>query len=220
MQITVSLAPWDREPATDDDATFIATIAWEYRTAAIQKVMRFACTSDLDEYAELLRDPTTSNVWYFQATTELTGASKEAYDLVQFSANGRQLSARHTARAGMQSYTVTLPDEVMNEAGDVTFAYAYRVLVKQHNHLLHLDLSKPTKDVKIQFFYGDCGIRRVSVLDYFSSARQPRVTRLPASGPTPSIELNLDGWVMPKAGVGFVWVLDGEELASNPGRTA
>ena len=34
--------------------------------------------------------------------------------------------------------------------------------------------------------------------------------RLPASGPTPSIALGFDGWILPKAGAAFVWVLEGE----------
>jgi hypothetical protein len=33
---------------------------------------------------------------------------------------------------------------------------------------------------------------------------------LPASDPTPSIEVGFDGWALPKAGVGFVWVLEEE----------
>jgi hypothetical protein len=31
--------------------------------------------------------------------------------------------------------------------------------------------------------------------------------------PTPSVEVGFDGWMFPKAGVAFVWVLD-EEVAS------
>lgn len=98
----------------------------------------------------------------------------------------------------------------MRSQQEVTIAYTYRVLVKQHSHLLHLDISKPTKGLKIQFSYGGCGIRYVNVLDYAGSTRQPRVSRLPASGPTPSIQIGVDGWVFPKAGAGFVWVLEDE----------
>jgi hypothetical protein len=36
---------------------------------------------------------------------------------------------------------------------------------------------------------------------------------MPATAPTPSIALRLDGWMLPKAGVAFVWVLE-RELAS------
>ena len=36
------------------------------------------------------------------------------------------------------------------------------------------------------------------------------LSRLPASEPTPSVFLRFDGWILPKAGVAFVWVLDEE----------
>ena len=58
-----------------------------------------------------------------------------------------------------------------------------------------------------------CGIRHVNVLDYVASSRQPGLSRLPASGPTPSIALRFDGWILPKSSMAFVWVLE-REMAS------
>jgi hypothetical protein len=46
-----------------------------------------------------------------------------------------------------------------------------------------------------------------------ASSRQPGLTRLSASEPTPSIGVSFDGWMLPKAGVAFVWVLQ-REMAS------
>jgi hypothetical protein len=34
--------------------------------------------------------------------------------------------------------------------------------------------------------------------------------RFSATAPTPSIALRFDGWMLPKAGVAFVWVLERE----------
>ena len=85
--------------------------------------------------------------------------------------------------------------------------------MQRNGHLFHLDFSRPTRDVKVQLAHGECGIRHINVLDYMASSKQSGLARLPASGPTPSIALRFDGWILPKAGVAFVWVLD-EELAS------
>jgi hypothetical protein len=57
-------------------------------------------------------------------------------------------------------------------------------------------------------------MRRVNVVDYIASSRQPGLTRLPPSEPTPSIGLQFDGWILHKAGVAFVWVLESEMAAS------
>jgi hypothetical protein len=53
------------------------------------------------------------------------------------------------------------------------------------------------------------------VLDYIASSRQARVSRLPASAPTPSIALAFDGLILPNAGAAFVWVLE-REMESVP----
>jgi hypothetical protein len=166
--------------------------------------------SDLDEYRELLQDPTVMKVWYFEPLGTLDGASEEAFQLTEVAVDGRAVRPRRTTRAGAQVDTVNLGAEAVADGRTMTISYTYRVLVQRHGHLLYLDVSRPTKGLRIQFSYGNCGIRYVNVLDYVASSRQPQVSRLPATEPTPSVAIGFDGWVLPKAGVAFVWVLEDE----------
>jgi len=76
--------------------------------------------------------------------------------------------------------------------------------------LLSQTLREWTKGLQVQLWYGDCGIRRVNTLDFIASAQEPRILRSPASVPTPSVEIGFDGWIFPKSGVAFVWVLESE----------
>jgi hypothetical protein len=207
--VSVALAPWEHGPATGKGSMFVATIRWEYRVVPHQPVLRFACNSDLDDYREQVREP-GSHVHYFEPIAGLDAASKEAFELVEFAVDGGQLPARRTTRAGTQVYSVSLPAETVAAGREVTISFTYRVLVQQHGHVLHLDIGMPTKGLKIHFAYGDCGIRHVNLLDYIASPLRLRVTRLPASDPSPHIEVAHDGWVFPKAGVAFVWVLEEE----------
>lgn len=48
------------------------------------------------------------------------------------------------------------------------------------------------------------------MLDYIAGAQQPQITQLPADDPTPSAKISYDGWVFPKGGVAFVWMLESE----------
>ena len=84
--------------------------------------------------------------------------------------------------------------------------------------LLHLDISRPTKGLKVQLWYGDCGIRYVNVLGYIASAERPRISRTPDSVPTPSIEVGFDGWVFPQ-GRGGIRLGAGGEMAKTVGST-
>jgi hypothetical protein len=89
-------------------------------------------------------------------------------------------------------------------------SFTYRALLQQHGHLLRVDLTKPVKGLTVNLAYGGTGIRYVSIADYVAAARQPAISRLPATDPSPSVSLTFDGWVFPKGGVAFVWVLEQE----------
>ena len=51
-------------------------------------------------------------------------------------------------------------------------------------------------------------------MDYIAASLQPGLSRLPASAPTPSVDVRFDGWMLPKAGVAFGWVLERQIAAS------
>ncbi|MEU8860936.1 hypothetical protein [Streptomyces umbrinus] len=209
--VSVALTKWEKGPATGNGSMFVATVTWEYRFIPSSPVLRFSCVSNLDAYRELLSDPTSTAEWYFDPIGELNAASPEAFKLVHITANGKPLTARRSVRKDGQSFTCNLGDMV-NAKNEITISYTYRVLVQRHGHLLHLDLAQPTKDFRAELWYGDCGIRRMNVIDYLSGPRQPRYRHLEASDPSPSVEVAYEGWTFPKGGVAFVWVLD-EELS-------
>lgn len=188
---------------------FVATFRYDYRVTKPGPVMRFACVSDLDEYRELQADPDVTEVWYFQPKTGIDGSSPDVFELVELMVDGRPQKIRRTTKAGAQFYTVRIDtdDTALSEA---VVSLTYRGLVQQHGHLLYVDVTRPTKGLTVNLNYGGAGIRYISVADYIAAAKQPAISRLPASDPSPSVSMTFDGWVLPKGGVAFVWVLDGE----------
>lgn len=163
----------------------------------------------------MLDDPTGAIVCHVRPVKDLDGASPEAFRLLQCSVNGEPLATRRTVRVKSQTFTARLGPEVVAAGRPITLAYTYRTLVRQNGHMLHLDISHPTKGLHVEFAYGDCGIRYVNVLDYIAGARQPQISELPPTDPRPAVEISYDGWVFPKGGVAFVWVLE-KELTHQP----
>jgi hypothetical protein len=194
---------------------FAATIRWEYKTVLDRPVMRFACVSDQGEYRDLLDDPSCGVACYFQPVAGLEGSSPEVFQLLQLVIDGKSATARRSSRSMSQVFTTRISDEILADLRPVTISYTYRMLVQRNGHLLHLDISHPTEGLHAAFSYGGCGIRFVNVLDYIAGARQPRIEQLPASDPTPAVEVSYDGWVFPKGGVAFVWVLE-SEMSTSP----
>jgi len=119
---------------------------------------------------------------------------------------GRPRHRRRVARSTGQTYTVRLDDVDLREPHQVS--YTYTVLVQRNGNTIQFDIAQPSRRVRIEFLYGGCGIRYVNVSDFFAGVAQPRISRSPASTPSPAVAVDFDGWVFPKSGVAFVWVLD------------
>ena len=97
---------------------------------------------------------------------------------------GQRLPDSHAARTKRPKYKITLT-EVSTVSGDC-------------------------QGLKVQFDYGNAGIRRVTTLDFIASAESARVEDTPGSVPGRSISIGFDGWIFPRSGIAFVWVLEGE----------
>jgi len=215
---SVDLAPWPGTPPSDPSAMFTATVHCEYRVTPASRVMRFSCVSDQAAYEKLLRDPESAVVWKFRPSGKLQADDKDAFALTQFTIDGTSLPIRHVKQTRSQSYMVSLPDDTATEPGPadtastqkVTIAYTYQALLRSRGHLFYLDVGVLTKGLKVAFRYGGCCIRDISPLNSIASSAPPRLTQTPWSPPTPSVEISFDNWVLPRAGVAFVWTLDQE----------
>lgn len=62
----------------------------------------------------------------------------------------------------------------------------------------------------VRFDYQGADIRFVNALDYFASTEQARVEQAPATAPAKTVDIAFDGWIFPRSGVAFVWVLEDE----------
>jgi hypothetical protein len=213
VDISVSLAPWTAGPKTGHGSMFEVTLRCEYRVRPATNTMRFACVSDLAEYRELLRDPTVNAPWYIDQSGGIDAASRHTFELLQLSVNGTSKKIRRTERTGAQIYTANLGQAATN-GEEVTVAYTYRILVQRHGHVLYLDLPRPTKGLHVQLDYAGAGIRRVNVLDFIASSQETRVEQTPDSVTARTVDIGFDGWIFPRSGVAFVWVLEGEILTA------
>lgn len=220
LRVSITLTPWESKTTATAAPMFVATFRYDYRASNMATVMRFASVSDLDEYRELQADPDMTEVWYFEPKAGLDGASPEVFQLVEVAVDGTKRTIRPTTRAGMQLYSVRVGSRQVEETNERTTSFTYRGLVQQHGHLLRLDLTKPTRGLSVNLSYGGAGIRYVNVADYIAAAKQPAISRVSAADPSPSVSLAFDGWVLPKAGVAFSWVLEREIAADHRSTTS
>lgn len=209
LRISVSLSRWN-SPIKSATPMLAATFRYDYRARNLGNVLRFASVSDHDEYRRLQADPTYTEVWYVGSSSGLDGASPDAFELIGASLNGQPQKISRSTKAGAQFFAIYPDTSLRKTDKEVDVSFTYRGLVLRRGHLLYIDLAKPVKGLTIGLTYGGTGIQHISVVDYIAAAKQPVISKVPATDPSPSVGLTFDGWVMPKGGVAFVWVLDGE----------
>ncbi len=207
VRVSVRLSE-NESSAAGSTPTFVATVRWDYTVVPQYATRRFACVSDRQEYRELAQDPAATSAWYMRPKAGIDAGSREAFELVQFSVDGEDRPVRRAVRKDGQLYTVDLGQEAVRAGKPVSVSYTYRTLASRHGHLLHVDVEQPTRGFSVELDYSDTDISYVNLLDFIASSRSTRVSQTPTSVPGKSVSVAFDGWLMPRAGVAFVWVLN------------
>ena len=102
----------------------------------------------------------------------------------------------------------------MNAGNPITVAYTYQLVMAASGHLLFFEIEQPTRDLKVDFDYTNCGIATVSTLDLVPLVRPTRFETTSASTPRRAVRADIDGWIFPRSGIAFVWT-PGDELAAS-----
>ncbi|NHC12669.1 hypothetical protein [Motilibacter deserti] len=96
---------------------FVTTVRWEFTVVPTYATRRFACLSDWDEYRDLDQDTAATSAWFVKPESGLDAGAPETFELVEFIVDGQPRPIRRSAKAGSQTYSVSLPRQTL-EAGE------------------------------------------------------------------------------------------------------
>lgn len=209
-RVGVTLSRFEQGPTSERQGGHVRRHHSSRVRRSVGSMLRFACVADSAEYAALLRDPATADVWQFQPTAELSADSTEAFELLEVLIDGLPCDLRRSARKGSQTFTARMHDGQSFPGSEVHVSYTYRVLVQQHSHLLYLDVARPTRGFSVDLWYADCGISYMNALEFLAGPQATRVSRMPTADGQGNVSMSYDGWVFPKSGIAFCWVLRSE----------
>lgn len=210
----------DRSTPDGRAPTFATTVRWEFTLIPSYQTRRFVCLSDLEEFRDLDQDTVATSAWYLKPRPGVDAGSQETFELVQFTVDGKPRTIRRAAKPGSQTYSVSLGKDIVDARKPITIAYTYRTITSANGPLLQLRIDQPTRGLSIELDYSDCGIAYVNVLDFIASSRKARVSKSPKTVPGKVVSVEFDGWVFPRSGVAFVWVLDGLAETASQARRA
>lgn len=197
------------ESSTRGTTLFDVTVEWEYTTIPSSPVRRFACVSDRDEYKELLLDVPATSAWLMQNRPDVDATSRQSYELLELTVDGRPQTIRRSTRKTGQTYSVQL-DAAACSGEAVRIRQVFRTVVPAWGHRLFFEVAQPTRGLLVQLDYTTTSIADMRVSDTIATARQARVTRLPEAVPGKVLTVEALGWLMPRSGFAFTWALEDE----------
>lgn len=174
----------------------------------------FTVVSDPHRYEQFAAEAGATSAWFKTPIPGLKVTDPATFSLLQFAVNGQHLEIDRSTDGASQTYSVDLGETTVVDAKPVVISFTYQTTTAQAGHVLHFDVDRPTRDLDIELNYADAGIARMKLLDYISSSAKARVSELPESTNAKVISLGYDGWVMPRAGVTFVWTLESEQTST------
>ncbi|PPG90705.1 hypothetical protein [Rathayibacter rathayi] len=216
VDVRIRLSSID-ESSTAGVPRFVVTVTWEYSVIPSSPVQRFACTSDRDEFHELVSDIPSTSTWYMTPRPGFDASSRDAFELLQFSVDGEEKKIRRSARKTGQTYFVAIGDDAVRDGRMVRIRHVYRTITPRSGHRLYVAIAQPTKGLSLTMDYTDTDIAHMSVTDLVSAAQRPHISRLPEQTAAREISLDVPGWLLPKAEVTFVWTLASEVSSADAG---
>ena len=135
--------------------------------------------------------------------------SREAYELLELTVDGRPQPIRRSTRATGQTYSVDL-DEDARSGEPVRIRQVFRTITPQWSHRLYFAVAQPTRGWSLRLDYTDTNIAEIQVSDTISPTPPARITRSPEAVPGKVIAVEASSWLLPRSGVAFTWALEDE----------
>lgn len=197
------------ERSTEGTPLFDVTVEWEYTTVPSGSVRRFACVSDREEYRELLLDIPATSPWLMQNRPGVDAASRESYELLELTVDGRPQAIRRSTRKTGQTYSAQL-DAAACSGKSVRVRQVFRVVTPKWGHRLYFELPQPCRRLSLSIDYTNTDIAHLTISDTVATSRAAQITRSPAAVAGKVVSVDVPGWLLPKSGFSATWTLNAE----------
>ncbi|WP_112236890.1 hypothetical protein [Kribbella monticola] len=214
VQIDIGV-PVDAAPA--QAPVFDIVVRWEYSVVPHHRFRSFAAVSDRDRYEELAGESGETSVWFHPSVPGLPATDPAAFALQQFTVNGedRRITRREDSTSQIYSVDVGADALAANEAVDVSFTYVSRLA--QSGHIVRFDVDRPTRGLAVEMNYDNIGVASMRLFDYTANRLRPKPVGESTTPNGRRLRFAYDGWLFPRSGLLFAWVLDAEVQTTTRG---
>ena len=191
---------------------FDLLVRWEYTVVPKHRFRKFAVVSDRQRYDQMVAERGETSVWFKPSGTGLDVTDEASFALVEFSVNGSSVSIERTADTHSQIYTVDIGEDLVTAQQPVVMSFTYRSRLRRDGHMVYFDIDRPVRGFSLEMDYRDTEIAQMLLVDHVSSTQRARIAKAPDVAGAQSYSFSYDGWVLPRAGITFVWQLKSEQL--------
>lgn len=207
LRIHMSMRP-TIHPQDTDSSYFDINIIASFSSADLGPVA-LVCTSDIEEYRNLVASGRYVWVWYHEPTKQFPKATHDVFSLVECIVNGKASETGYS-ETGNTAYYQALKS--WPEADNYEVRVTLRARIQRRGHCLYFNVPRVCDYVRYDYDYSGCGVAFVTVLDALGAPRRPVIERLP--GANERVVVEMGDWTFPNSGVVFVWVLEAEMKTS------
>lgn len=100
-------------------SAFAVTVTWEYTVVPSHSLKKFACTSDRDEFHDLVSDVPSTSTWFMTPRPGFVASDQSSFELLEFSVDGEPRRIRRSAKRSSQVYSVNIGDDAVRGAKPV-----------------------------------------------------------------------------------------------------
>ncbi|MFT4165678.1 MAG: hypothetical protein QM650_10605 [Microlunatus sp.] len=198
------------ERSTFGTPLFDLVVQWEYTTIPSRAVRRFACVSDRDEFNELREEGFAETPWFMTPRKGVDPSSREAFELLSFSVEGKPQPIRRRSRKSGQTYSAVIDEALLRTGEPLRMKHVYRVVTQTWGHRLFVELPQPARNMSVTMDYTATPIVDMRVSDTVATARPVQVSRTPEEVSARTVTVDLPGWLLPRTGTAFTWTLESE----------
>ena len=136
-------------------------------------------------------------------------ASRESYELLELTVDGRPQAIRRSTRKTGQTYSVQLDAAACN-GEPVRIRQVFRVVTPKWGHRLYFELPQPCRRLSLSIDYTNTDIAHLTISDTVATSRAAQITRSPAAVAGKVVSVDMPGWLLPKSGFSATWTLNAE----------
>lgn len=168
-----------------------------------------SCAYQTGKNTVIFLDVPATSLWLMQNRPGVDAASRESYELLELTVDGRPQAIRRSIRKTGQTYSVRL-DAAACSGKPARIRQVFRVVTPKWGHRLYFELPQPCRRLSLGIDYTNTDIAHLTINDTVATSRAAQITRSPAAVAGKVVSVDMAGWLLPKSGFSATWTLNAE----------